>query len=1111
VSQKAKVTDKRDPATSSPDTQANSILIVTATKMEAQAVLEVFSQATGKAWIRQPIGNKTYYNLGAHGGAPVFMVQSEIGTATPGGALLTVHQAIQDLQPQAVIMCGIAFGLRPDKQQLGDILVAKQLQYYEPQKVALQQGQMPRGDRITSSERLLDRFRSGDNDWQGAQTHFGLVLSGEKLVDDPAFRDWLLKTEPEAVGGEMEGAGLYAAARDAKVDWILVKAICDWADGKKDDVAQPLAARNAAQFVLHVLQLGGWRRLEQLHSLIQTTRSEAERRARGRKSVTQESTSPGFPSVPEELPPSTEMASSLKGDPLPRRSQIAPITKGQLILKKYKILGPLGSGAFGDVYLAEDMDLKRKVAIKHLKTEYATNEEALERFRKEARTIAGLKHQNIAVVYGMDKENDQSYIVLEYAEKGTLAGFIKKEGPLPIILAIDLAIALCHALTAVHRQGIFHRDIKPGNILLVASEDTIIPKLSDFGLASGSQSDRPISTPQYTSPEQLDGGLGDTRSDVYSLGAVLYEMLTGKPPFTRKGDEGLHGLPEQIPPSLRNSRKEISPSLENVVLKALAYEPTERYQTTRAMAKDLEVARQREFENEEDVRNSYIQAEQCISDQNWLMAVEVLERVYFLNPNYKDTAQLLAEARKQVTLAAMYERARAALSRRDWVEAEERSQEVLDVDKAYKDAADVLEEVKKQKQLLLLYTGARQLEEEKEWSGAILKYAQISAIEPDYEDVPQRLAEAGKRNRLKLLYDQANALFVEKNWQKAADKFQEVLALDPQYEEAVSKAGEAKMHAHSQVLYAEGMEYLSNNEWQGAIAKFSQICSLDPGYEAVDARLAEAERQKKLQNLYDQGLACRGQKDWQGAIEKFTQVLSENPEYETVAKLLEEAKWRQTQEETMTKPSKENPFNAWWAAQDSTMKAALIGLIGVFVLACSALGGVFLDNWLKTHNAPIPSSVTPLTGTPNFLPPTVTALSTMITSATNTPTLSPSSMATTIPSPTDTPSPTNTPTATPYPPPTLTSPSDGALFQEGQDVKLIWEWKGQLEKTEFFEVRIRLQGEQKFDQIGLTKLSYHIVPATDLPQAGLYEWQVAIVSLPGEEKDKSQVWSFSIR
>jgi nucleoside phosphorylase len=245
------------PTASTPNAQSNSTLIVTVTKVEAQAVLEVFSKASGQEWSRQILGKKTYYNLGIHGGTQVFMVQSEMGSATPGGALLTVHQSIQALRPQAVIMCGIAFGLHPDKQQLGDILIAQQIQSYEPQKIDLQRGQMPRGDRATSSELLLDRFHSGDIEWQGAQTRFGLILSGEKLVNDPTFRDLLLKTEPEALGGEMEGAGLYVAARDAKVDWILVKAICDWADGNKNSAAQPLAAHNAAEFVLHVLRLGG--------------------------------------------------------------------------------------------------------------------------------------------------------------------------------------------------------------------------------------------------------------------------------------------------------------------------------------------------------------------------------------------------------------------------------------------------------------------------------------------------------------------------------------------------------------------------------------------------------------------------------------------------------------------------------------------------------------------------------------------------------------------------------------------------------------------------------------------------------------------------------------
>ena len=233
-----------------------NILIVTATKVETQAVLESF--APGKTWERERVGPKFYYSLGMHGGIWVYLVQSEMGTATPGGSLLTVRRAIQHLGPRAVIMCGIAFGANKESQELGEILISRQLEYYEPQKEDLKQGPIFRGDRVTVSEPLLDRCRSADIEWKGAKTYIGLVLSGEKLVNHPSFLRKLLKHAPEAVGGEMEGAGLYAAARDGSTEWILVKAICDWADGEKNSKAQPLAARNAADFVLQVVGLGDW-------------------------------------------------------------------------------------------------------------------------------------------------------------------------------------------------------------------------------------------------------------------------------------------------------------------------------------------------------------------------------------------------------------------------------------------------------------------------------------------------------------------------------------------------------------------------------------------------------------------------------------------------------------------------------------------------------------------------------------------------------------------------------------------------------------------------------------------------------------------------------------
>ncbi len=234
----------------------DKVLIVTATKVEAQEVLDQFTRTTGAKGEPCYIGRKTYYPLGDIGGVDLFMVQSEMGTSTPAGSLLTISKAIDAISPVAVIMVGICFGARPDNQEIGQILVSKQLHSYEPKRETVK-GRISRGDKVTASEALLDKFRSADLLWKGVPIHFGLILSGEKLIDNPVFLQELLEEEPEAIGGEMEGAGLYVAAHHACVDWIIVKAICDWADGKKNNKFQRKAAQNAVAFVLHVIQQGG--------------------------------------------------------------------------------------------------------------------------------------------------------------------------------------------------------------------------------------------------------------------------------------------------------------------------------------------------------------------------------------------------------------------------------------------------------------------------------------------------------------------------------------------------------------------------------------------------------------------------------------------------------------------------------------------------------------------------------------------------------------------------------------------------------------------------------------------------------------------------------------
>lgn len=210
------------------------VLIVAATKVESKAVLDAFAELTGQPARIVTANRRTYRDLGAVGGTRVFLALTEMGSGGLGASQQAVQKGIAALHPGAVLLVGIAFGVDQKKQHIGDILVSQQLQLYDLQRVGKDQIVL-RGDKPHASPRLIDYFRHADLDWDEskAKIEFGLILSGEKLVDNLDYREQLQRLAPEALGGEMEGAGLYVACQDAKVDWIVVKAICDWADGHK--------------------------------------------------------------------------------------------------------------------------------------------------------------------------------------------------------------------------------------------------------------------------------------------------------------------------------------------------------------------------------------------------------------------------------------------------------------------------------------------------------------------------------------------------------------------------------------------------------------------------------------------------------------------------------------------------------------------------------------------------------------------------------------------------------------------------------------------------------------------------------------------------------------
>lgn len=245
------------------------LLLVTVTKVETKAVFDVFREATGQDAKPIPLAEKVFHDLGTVNGTRVCLVQSEMGAGGLGAALQTVQKGIEAVSPSAVIMVGIAFGVNEKEQKIGDILVSRQLVPYDFQKVATRaRGRrrepnfILRDDIAHCSPRLFDAFRGAEPYWneQAIHIHVGKVLTGEKLIDNLDYRKELVELVAEAIGGEMEGRGLYVACQDKKVDWILVKAISDWADGKKrrnKKARQELAALNAAKYILHVLQSVG--------------------------------------------------------------------------------------------------------------------------------------------------------------------------------------------------------------------------------------------------------------------------------------------------------------------------------------------------------------------------------------------------------------------------------------------------------------------------------------------------------------------------------------------------------------------------------------------------------------------------------------------------------------------------------------------------------------------------------------------------------------------------------------------------------------------------------------------------------------------------------------
>lgn len=306
------------------------------------------------------------------------------------------------------------------------------------------------------------------------------------------------------------------------------------------------------------------------------------------------------------------------------------IIKGQKIDGRYQVIRTIGEGGMANVYLAYDTILDREVAVKVLRGDLANDEKFVKRFQREAKAASSLNHPNIVEMYDVGEDDGNYFIVMEYVSGKTLKSLIKKRGALSLSETIDIMLQLTSGIACAHDSYIIHRDLKPQNVMIL--EDGRV-KITDFGIAVAlnsaelTQTNSVMGSVHYLPPEQANGSGATVKSDIYSLGILMYELLTGKLPF--KGDNAveiaLKHMKEKLP-SIIEQNPNIPQSVENVVIKACAKNPENRYDSVKEMHEDLKTVLSEERANEKKLVYKYPDTEEEKEEMKDVKKVETVSK-----------------------------------------------------------------------------------------------------------------------------------------------------------------------------------------------------------------------------------------------------------------------------------------------------------------------------------------------------------------------------------------------------------------------------------------------------------------------------------------------------
>jgi serine/threonine protein kinase len=554
-------------------------------------------------------------------------------------------------------------------------------------------------------------------------------------------------------------------------------------------------------------------------------------------------------------------------------------------LGQYRLTKELGKGGFATVYRALQPALNRHVAIKILHPEYVRDQRALRRFKREALAVARLNHPNIVTVFDYGEHEGRAYLVMEYIEGSTLKGRLGK--PVSYTAALELVTAVASALDYAHSKGLVHRDIKPANILFT-NEGRIV--LSDFGIVrladdQSSLTRGVIGTPYYMSPEQALGREVDGRSDLYSLGVVLFEMLTGRVPFKGESPIATLSMHASLPvPSARELNTSLTAGIDRVSRIALAKTPDERFQNgmefRSALAEAIADA-ERPAEStivaavpdwsaatngatgsgtsqSMDVESMYRQLLDMTRLEDWRNAVGLAAQILSREPNYRDVNVILASASNELrygrsnTSVDMQVRdltgqAQMAIATGRLMEAASMLEQILRVAPNEEHARGLLEDVNERlaaeaaerqranrlDRLYILALGKVRAEDWR-WANHILE--EIVAIDPEYRDVPELIVKVRSAmgdddynlgpKRIATLRDQAETAMDEERWAEAVDHWEEVFRLEPGLAGVRESLEIARHHATLTALNSRAAELAANGRWEEAIETLEEAKAL---------------------------------------------------------------------------------------------------------------------------------------------------------------------------------------------------------------------------------------------------------------------------------------------